>query len=75
MSNSSILSFTANSSVQSHGYGYQDSLQRHVSQCARANGAWHSLRCTVESADAFMSGRFVSTIVVASGLLAVSAYW
>lgn len=75
MSNPSPLSFAANSAAQSHSFGYQDGLQRHVSQCAKENGAWHSVRCKVETADAFMSGRFVSTIVVASGLLALSAYW
>lgn len=53
----------------------QDGLQRHMHQCAQANGTWHSLRCKAEAIDGFLSGRFVSTLVVAIGLLALSVYW
>ncbi len=49
-----------------------EGLKRHVSDCVRSNGAWHSVRCKAESVDSFVSGRFVSTIVVAAGLLALS---
>lgn len=52
-----------------------EGLERHLNECVRANGAWHGVRCTAETVDAFMNNRFVSTVVVASGLLAVSAYW
>ncbi len=50
-------------------------LQRHLRQCGQANGTWHTVRCAGERVDDFLSGRVVSMVVVASGLLAVSAYW
>lgn len=50
-------------------------LQRHLSECASANGALHGLRCKIEAADAFLGGRFISTVVFAAGLLAISVYW
>lgn len=52
-----------------------EDLERHVHQCVRANGAWHGVRCAAETVDAFMSGRFFCTVVVASGVLAASVYW
>lgn len=55
--------------------GEFQSLQRHVRQCFRANGAWHSVRCKAETVDSFVGGRVVSMVVVAGSLLAASAYW
>lgn len=52
-----------------------DGIQRHMRDCSDANGVWHSVRCTVEVADSLLSGRFVSTITLVGGLLALSAYW
>ena len=75
MSQSSTLSLSSAETRSSPRPSDRDDLQRHMRQCALANGAWHGLRCKVEAADSFLSGRFVSTIVVASGLLALSVYW
>lgn len=74
MSHPSTLSLLPDGARRATWSNDQDGLQRHMVQCARANGTWHRVRCAAEAADAFMSGRFVSTIVVASGLLALSAY-
>lgn len=75
MFQSSTLSLSSAETSLSYRSGDQDGLQRHMRQCALANGAWHGLRCKAEAADSFMSGRFVSTIVAASVLLALSVYW
>ncbi len=75
MSSQTALSLTPSQVAGGPSMSEKEGLQRHLHECERANGAWHSVRCTAETVDAFMSGRFVSTVVVVSGLLAVSAYW
>lgn len=72
MSHSSTFSLVSAGPV---GVSMRDEgLDRHINECARAN-AWHTVRCTAESVDSFLSARFVSTIVAAAALLALSAYW
>jgi len=75
MTNSSHLSFSPPRTPGGSVAVEHDSLRRHVRACDRANGAWHRVRCTAEALDAFLSGRSISMVVVASGLLALSVYW
>ena len=75
MDNSSTLSLSSHSALGASFEVEHDSLCRHMRECDRANGAWHRVRCTAESLDAFLSGRSVSLVTVASGLLALSLYW
>jgi hypothetical protein len=50
-------------------------LERHVRQCLRANGAWHSVRYSAENVGTFLRGRVVTLAVLVAGLLlALSAY-
>lgn len=50
-------------------------LERHVRQCLRANGAWHSVRYSAEKVGSFLSGRVVTLAVLVAGvLLALSVY-
>ena len=53
-------------------------LRQHLQQCAHARGRLHGLRCSVETFDAFLAPRFVSTLgamilLVLAGLAWVAA--
>jgi len=75
MTNRSHPSFSLPRTPGSSVVVEHDSLRRYVCACDRANGAWHRVCCTAEALDAFLSGRSVSMVAVASGLLALSVYW
>lgn len=53
--------------------GDGQSLARHVQDCYQARGAWHGVRCQAEWLRSVLSGRVVSTVVAAAGLLAIGA--
>jgi len=40
-------------------------LSAHMMCCLEASGRWFPLRCAVEALDAFCSGRFVTTVLLA----------
>jgi hypothetical protein len=46
-------------------------LTQHLGHCAHACGPLHRVRGAVEMADAFLSSRFVSTLVVLAVVLTV----
>lgn len=75
MSNSSTLYLSPRDKKSSFAPTEDNGLERHVRECADANGALHGLRCKAEAADSFLSGRVISIIVVAGTLLALVAYW
>ena len=49
-------------------------LQQHLAHCAAAYGKLHRLRSAAEAVDAFLSPRFVSTLVVLA-LTALAVTW
>lgn len=75
MFNPSPFSLSPPLEAKACGHGDPDAIVRHLRACSNANGVWHSVRCKAEAADSFLSGRFVSTIAIAGGLLALSVYW
>lgn len=75
MFNPSTFSLSPQLETNASGLGDPDAIRRHLRDCSNANGVWHSVRCKAEAADSFLSGRFVSTIAIAGGLLALSVYW
>ena len=75
MFNPSLFPLSPQLKPNASGFSDPDAMQRHLRDCSNANGVWHSFRCKAEAADSFLSGRFVSTIAMAGGLLALSVYW
>lgn len=75
MLNPSMFPLSPRGDQCASGLSDPDGIQRHLRDCSDANGVWHGVRCTVEVADSLVSGRFVSTITIAGGLLALIAYW
>ena len=49
-------------------------LSDHHRQCSQAAGAMHRLRCSGEAVHGFLARRFVTTLVVAAVLLALSQW-
>lgn len=75
MFNPSILSPSHQGTQRTVDFNEFDGILRHLNDCEKANGAWHSLRCKAEFADAFLSGRVVSMVTVAGGVLALCVLW
>lgn len=55
-------------SYASHGHGQ---LSEHVQKCLQAQGPWHRMHCAGEAVHGFLAGRFVTTVVVMTTLVAV----
>lgn len=49
-------------------------LYLHLQQCAYARGRLHGLRCVVESIDALIAPRFVTTLGVTTLLMLALAF-
>lgn len=49
-------------------------LRDHYRKCSQAAGAMHRLHCTGEVLHGFLAQRFVTTMVVAGALLALSQW-
>ena len=50
-------------------------LSQHLQQCARARGRLHRLRCTVETIDALLAPRFVTTLGAMTVLVLTGLTW
>lgn len=48
-------------------------LREHLSVCSGQRGRWFTLRCVAETMNGFVTGRFVTTLVMASLLIGASA--
>ena len=48
-------------------------LRDHLSVCSGQRGRWFTLRCAAEAMNGFVSGRFVTTLVMATLLIGASA--
>ena len=49
-------------------------LAEHVQKCLLASGPLHRIHCTGEAVHGFLAGRFVTTVVVVTALVAVSLW-
>lgn len=47
-------------------------LSEHVQKCLMASGPMHRLHCTGEALHGFLAGRFVTTMVVVTALVALT---
>lgn len=50
------------------------SLSEHARQCMVACGPMHRVRCAAEAVHGFLAHRFVTTLAVASGVVAASGW-
>ncbi|MEO5775009.1 MAG: hypothetical protein ABIQ32_12955 [Sphingomicrobium sp.] len=48
-------------------------LGAHVSRCNGCRGRWFALRCAVDAVHDFVAPRFVTTLLVAGGLIGLVA--
>lgn len=49
-------------------------LGDHVERCNGCRGRWFSLRCTVDALHDFVAPRVITTLFIASALIALAAY-
>lgn len=47
-------------------------LREHLGECHGLRGRWFTLHCIGETLDTFLSGRFVTTLVLATALIGAS---
>lgn len=50
----------------------QGQLSEHVQKCLQAQGTLHRMHCAGEAVHGFLAGRFVTTVVVVTTLVAIS---
>lgn len=55
-------------SYSSFGHGQ---LSDHVQKCLHAQGPLHRMHCAGEAVHGFLAGRFVTTVVVVTTLVAI----
>ena len=48
-------------------------LGEHLDRCRRGRGRCFGLRCAIDAVHAFVAPRFLTTLVVASGVLALAS--
>lgn len=48
-------------------------LGAHVSRCNGSRGRWFALRCATDAVHAFVMPRFVTTLFIASAVIALTA--
>ena len=48
-------------------------LSAHVGHCNGCRGRWFTLRCMADTVHQFAAPRFVTTLVIAAGLIGVAA--
>jgi hypothetical protein len=48
-------------------------LGAHVSRCNGSRGRWFALRCSVDAVHDFVAPRFVTTLVIVGGVVALAA--
>ena len=47
-------------------------LREHLGECQGLRGRWFTLHCIGETLNGFLSGRFVTTLVLATALIGAS---
>ena len=52
-----------------------DALGAHVSRCNGSRGRWFSVRCAGDAVHDFVSGRFVTTLLIAGTVIGVASIW
>lgn len=48
-------------------------LGAHIERCEGCRGRWFTLRCAIDAVHGFAAPRFMTTLVIASALVAIAA--